>query len=197
MMIIRVASMVGILSLLLVTGCVTSKPADFMGSQFQPAQVVALSVLPVVDHVVDRQGSMDLEDTIMPIAEKELTRLGYVYTVLRDQHWVEGIARGDFDAPSPEWIATLGPPTSRFMMALVLEESSSWLTFGGTGTAELTGYLFDKQSATLLWKNKELGRTGIAGFLGMMLKSMMEKDAIQIATQEMFRTLPDRTRLKP
>ena len=95
-MILRIASLVGILSVLLVTGCVTSKPADFMASQFQPAQVGALSVLPVIDHVVDRQSTFNLDALIMPLAEKELTRWGYGYTVLRDQHWVEGIERGDY-----------------------------------------------------------------------------------------------------
>ena len=171
-------------------GCVTAKPADFMAPQFQPSQVNSLVVLPVLDHRVDRQGVMDLDARILPIVERELTRLGYGYVVVRDRHSIEGIAREDLESPSSEWIGTLGPPGTRWVMALVLEASSSSLTFGSTGLAEMTGYLFDKQTHTLLWKNKELSQVGQGGLLGMAMKGMMEELAIETAAELMFRALP-------
>lgn len=183
--------------LLLATGCVTAKPADFVSPQFRAAQVEQLTVLPVLDHRVARENFFDLDGKILPIAERELTRLGYGYVVVRDRQVVEGIARGDFDSPSPEWIAALGPSGSRWVMTLVLEESSSSLTFGSTGSAEMTGYLFDKQTHTLLWKNKELGRVGQGGFVGMAMRGMMEPAAIDAAADQMFRALPDRHQPKP
>lgn len=178
-------------------GCVTAKPADFMAPQFQPSQVDKLVVLPVLDHRVDRQGVLDLDARILPIAERELTRLGYGYVVVRDRQSIEGIAREDLESPSSEWIGTLGPPGTRWVMTLVLEASSSSLTFGSTGLAEMTGYLFDKQTHTLLWKNKELGQVGQGGLFGMMMKGMMEGWAIETAAELMFRTLPDRRQSKP
>ncbi len=178
-------------------GCVTAKPADFMALQFQPSQVDRLVVLPVLDHRVDRQGVMDLDARILPIAERELARLGYGYVVVRDRQSIEGIAREDLESPSSEWIGTLGPPGTRWVMTLVLEASSSSLTFGSTGLAEMTGYLFDKQTHTLLWKNKELSQVGQGGLFGMMMKGMMEGLAIETAAELMFRTLPDRHQSKP
>ena len=183
--------------LLLATGCVTAKPADFVAPQFRASQVEQLTVLPVLDHRVERQSSIDLDAQILPIAERELTRLGYQYRVVRDRHVIDGLERGDFDHPSPEEIAALQPSTSRWLMALILESSASSLTFGSTGTAELTGYLFDKQARALVWKNKELGRVGQGGLLGMALKGMMEGAAIEEAASQMFRALPDRKPSNP
>jgi hypothetical protein len=183
--------------LLLTVGCVTSKPADFVAPEFRASQVEQLAVLPVLDHRIERQGSIDLDAQILPIAERELTRLGYAYTIVRDRHAIERIERGDFEHPSPGEIAALEPSTSRWLLALVVESSASSLTFGSTGTAELTGYLFDRQARVLVWKNKELGRVGQGGLLGMALKGMMEGAAIEQAAMQMFRALPDRQQQKP
>jgi len=66
------------------------------------------------------------------------------------------------------------------------------LTLGSTATAEITGYLIDKNSKSVLWQNKELGETSRGGVLGMMVKGMMQEEAVVFALDVVLKGLPKR-----
>ena len=174
-----------------ISNCAT-KPPDFVAPGFTSAQVDMLCVLPVLDHRVDQSKQLKLDEWVLPIAERNLEKKGYIYSIQRDPSLVEAISRDTLEAATPEWIASIEPQASRYILMLVLEDSSSKLTFGSTGSAELSGYLFDKQSRSLVWRNKELARLGQGGLIGMAMKSTMERSAIEQATIQMLRTFPSR-----
>ncbi len=141
---------------------------------------------------MDQSKQLKLDEWVLPIAERNLEKKGYIYSIQRDPSLVEAISRDTLEAATPEWIASIEPQASRYILMLVLEDSSSKLTFGSTGSAELSGYLFDKQSRSLVWRNKELARLGQGGLIGMAMKSTMERSAIEQATIQMLRTFPSR-----
>lgn len=178
----------------LISGCATTKPADFIMTGFDCTTVDSVSVLPVLDQRIDKSKQLNLDDWVLPIAERSLKKLGYSYNIERNRSLLSNISQDDLEAPTGNFIVSLPPAGSRWILVLALDDSSSKMTFGSTGNAEMSGYLFDKENGQLTWRNKELGRVGQGGLMGMMLKGMMERGAIERATNQMFQTLPNRNK---
>jgi hypothetical protein len=175
----------------LMSGCATTKPADFVLAGFDSNSINSIAVLPVLDHRIDQSQRLDLDAWVLPRAEGFLKKKGYSYTIERNRSLIANISRDDLASPSRDFIASLPPASARWVLILVLDDSSSKLTFGSTGNAEMSGYIFDKDKGKLTWRNKELGRVGQGGLIGMMMKGLMERSAIEQATIQMFQTLPD------
>jgi hypothetical protein len=185
-------TLICILFIALISGCATTKPADFIMTGFDCTTVDSVAVLPVLDQRIDKSKQLDLDDWVLPIAERSLKKLGYSYNIERDRSLLSNISQDDLEAATGNFIASLPPVGSRWTLVLALDDSSSKMTFGSTGNAEMSGYLFDKKNGQLTWRNKELGRMGQGGLIGMMMKGMMERGAIEQATIQMFQTLPNR-----
>jgi hypothetical protein len=56
----------------------------------------------------------------------------------------------------------------------------------------MSGYLFDKTSGSVAWRNREVAQIGHSGIAGMLIKGLMEEGAVQQATMQMLQTLPSR-----
>jgi hypothetical protein len=189
---LREIALICFLFVALMSGCATTKPADFVMTGFDCTTVDSVAVLPVLDHRIDQSKQLKLDDWILPVAEKSLKKLGYVCSIELDRSLLSNISQDALEAPTGNFIASLPPANARWILVLSLDDSSSKMTFGSTGNAEMSGYLFDKENAQLTWRNKELGRMGQGGLIGMMMKGMMERGAIEQAAVQMFQTLPNR-----
>jgi len=173
------------------SGCAAAvKPPTVMVTGFHAGAIDQLVVLPVVDHRIDKSSGLDLDEAVLPLAERSLTDKHYPHTVVRDRAIIEQVTPVVLESPSRDWVSTLGPSGSRWLLLLVVEDASSSLSFGSTGNAEMSGYLFDKEQRTVVWRNKELSRVGQGGLIGMAMKGMMARTAVEAATREMFRALP-------
>lgn len=184
-------AVIGVVLLGVVSGCAMREP-DFLATGFDSATVEKIHVLPVLDHRIDQSKKLDLDDTVRPVVKRSLRRLGYSFELHRDRSLVSTITRDALEAPTLEFIASLPPQSARWVLLLVLNDSSSKFTFGSTGNAEMSGYLFDKQIGELSWRNKELSRTGQGGLIGMILTGWMQEIAIYEAAKQMFQTFPKR-----
>ena len=182
----------GFLFVALVSGCATTKPADFIATGFDCADVDSVQVLPVLDLRVDQSEQLDLDKLVFPIAENFLEDRGYPYTLEPDRSFLSDISRDDLEAPTREFITSLPPAPAKWVLVLSLDASSTELGFGATGNAEMSGYLFDKQNGQLTWRNKELGRVGQGGLIGLAMQGLMEESAIQQANRLVFQALPYR-----
>lgn len=171
-------------------GCATIKPPDFIAPGFSTGAVDQIALLPVIDNRVDKSTKLKLDDWILPMAEKSLDEKGYAYSLYNDQSLVSGITLDALEAKDPDFIAKVGPSSTRWVLLFVLEDSSSKLTFGSTGTAEMSGYLFDKKSKKLCWRDKEVSQVGQGGLIGMLMKGGMEESAIEAAARSILQTLP-------
>ena len=179
----------------LLGGCASGpveKPADYVSPSFDAGAVDRVYLLPAVDHRIDKTKALELDAWLAPPAERTLAERGYPAIVVQDRSLVEHITRDDLEEPEPEWIGSLGPATGRWVMLLVLEDSVAKTTFGSTGSAEMAGYLFDRRNRALVWRNKDTGQFGQGGLIGMAMKGMMERSAIEMAAMGIFQGLPVR-----
>jgi hypothetical protein len=77
-------------------------------------------------------------------------------------------------------------------MVLVLDDVVTKLTFGSTGNAEVSGFLFDKQAGEIVWRDKGIGKVGQGGLLGMAMKAGMDGAAIDAAVGNLIASVPTR-----
>jgi hypothetical protein len=97
----------------------------------------------------------------------------------------------DLDSADPAVIKKLGQTSDRWVMIVLLGDVHSKVTFGSTGNAEVSGYLFDKQDGSLVWKGKGTGTAGQGGLMGMAMKGMINSAALDSAVSALFATLPN------
>jgi len=177
---------------LLFTGCATTLPQPLhMTAGFQPESMDAVYILPVVDARADKKLSLNLDRLQHNMADS-LKQKRYQVVVLTDSKLVAGITDEDLKDPSTDWVKTIGPSESRWVMALAVGELSRKLTFGSTGNAEVNLFIFDKQTGTVVWEDKGLGRAGQGGLLGMMMVGMMDEAAIEEAMNQVMFKFPKR-----
>jgi hypothetical protein len=181
-----------VLVLYFLTGCATIPPADFMAPGFMPSQIDTLYVMPFVDHRIEKQKELKLDRIIDNVVVYRLKKKKYAFSIEKDDALIEKVSRDSLEILAPDWISILGPPASNYVLMLVLHDSSSKLTFGSTGNAEVTGYLFDKMNSQVIWRKKHASRVGAGGITGMLVKSKMELSAVHAATDIIMTTLPDR-----
>jgi hypothetical protein len=108
----------------------------------------------------------------------------------------------DLESANPAVIKKLGPASDRWVMIVLVNDvhskinyaSSITLGIGGSkGNALISGYLFDKQDGSLVWKGKGTGIAGQGGLasLGMTSKGMMNNGALDSAVRTLFSTMPN------
>jgi hypothetical protein len=177
---------------MLLSACATRQPADFVAEGYNLGTVDQIVVLPIVDARISQAENLALDDWVLPIAARSLNELGYIYSVEPDRSLISHVARDELEDPTPAFVKSLQPTSARWILLIALDDSTSKLTFGSTGNAEMTGYLFDRQAEKLIWRNKVLGRFGNIGLVGMVQKGAAEKFAIQAAARDLFLAFPKR-----
>jgi hypothetical protein len=100
------------------------------------------------------------------------------------------IAIEDVESATPPYVKKLGPAADRWVMVVFLDDIASKMTFGSTGNAELSGYLFDKESGELIWRGKGVGQAGQGGLMGMTMKGMMKGEALGAAIANLLAGIP-------
>jgi len=75
-------------------------------------------------------------------------------------------------------------------MVILLIDVNTKLTFGSTGTAEVAGFLYDVESEKMIWRDKGIGKAGQGGLVGMLMKGMMDEQAISMANYNLVASIP-------
>ncbi|MCK4565330.1 MAG: hypothetical protein KAU94_11735 [Verrucomicrobia bacterium] len=174
------------------SGCVMTKLADYMHEDFDAQSIETVHVLPVLDHRIDQSKSLKLDKWVHPVVERSLKQRGYSSSFHTDPALAAWISRDMLESPNSEFVARLQPQAAKWILLLVLEDSQSKMSFGSTGTAEMSGYGFNKETGEMVWRDKEVGKCGQGGLAGMMVKGFMERSAIEMATTEVLQTIPVR-----
>jgi len=180
--------------LLLIAVCVVNssakkKPKTPPDPMFMAIQNI--SILPVVDARAGKKASVNLGKLQGSLA-KTLKRKRYPVVAAGSTGEAGEIAIEDMQAADPAYIKKLGPPDERWVLVVFLEDITSKITFGSTGNAELTGYLFDKEEGKLIWQNKGIGQSGQGGLIGMTMKGMMKGAALDNAVLSLLGSIPRR-----
>jgi hypothetical protein len=96
----------------------------------------------------------------------------------------------DLRAKNAEWLKALPNPGSRWVMALAVHDVTRKLTFGSTGNAEISGFLYDFQTGEQLWHDKGIGQVGEGGLLGMAMIGTMSRSAVNLAAYNCLASFP-------
>jgi hypothetical protein len=152
-----------------------------------------ISVLPIVDARAGKKAGVNLDhlqNSVVNVVKKK----HYPVSAASTSGEAGEIAEEDLQSPRPPFLKKLGPADARWVMVVCLEDVASKITFGSTGNAELSGYLFDKDSGGVVWTDKGVGQAGQGGLMGMAMKGMMSSAAIDSAVSNLLGSLPNRTK---
>ncbi len=185
------APLVVLVTLGFLIGCAAAlKPAITLDSGFQPQKVDKITMLPAVDARFDRKLKVNLQRQLNNKAKHLLESRGYEVQVIDTGSSESQITKDDLKSADEEWIKQLGPADANWVMVLALDDVVNKLTFGSTGNAEVSGYLFDKHSGLLVWHDKGIGQCGQGGLIGMPFKSLMDNKAISQSVNSLIASIP-------
>jgi hypothetical protein len=154
--------------------------------------IQSVSVLPIVDARAGKKANINLEKLQSSAMNLLKNKKRYPASAASTTGDAGQIAVEDLQSASALFVKKLGPADARWVMVICLEDVVSKVTFGSTGNAELSGYLFDKDSGELLWSGKGVGQAGQGGLIGMAMKGMMTDAAVDAAIGNLFAGLQDR-----
>lgn len=154
--------------------------------------VERLVLLPPVDATIREGKKVDFDSAARKAARRYCKKLKL--TLIEAENGPDRDA-ADVDAlrdAAPEWVRSLGPDGERWMLLLVADDVTSKLVFGSTGNAEISAYLLDRDSGSIAWCAKGVGRVGMGGLAGMMFKGLMASDALNAAIGNALTQMPHR-----
>jgi hypothetical protein len=178
--------------LLILGGCATPyKLADYQAETLDSRIVNEIAILPVLDLRADKSKSLNLDEWVHKMSKQRMKKRGYEIVVYGDR----GLIRSLQNIPQRDILdQTINnyelDGASRWIMIMCLEDSYSKLTFGSTGNAEMSAYFIDQEKHELLWKHKAVGQIGQGGLIGMAMKGVMERSAIEVATTKIVNSFP-------
>jgi hypothetical protein len=179
--------------LLFFSGCAVTKIPVYQSKSFDPLLVDQITVLPVVDLRIEKPENLTIDkinDWTKITIESRLKKFGYKVNILSDRILVDKLTEDDLSSKDPVWLNEVTSPGSNWILVVGLIDVMSKLTFGSTGNAEVTGYLYNKKDKTVLWHDKGVGKTGQGGLMGMAMKGFMARDAVNIATYDLVSSIP-------
>lgn len=182
-----------LLALICVVDCSASKKQKIPPDP-KFAAIENISVLPIVDDRAGDKANVNMGNLQRNVV-KALQKKHYSVTAADTTGDAVQIAVEDLEDAHPPYLKKLGPTNQRWVMVVLLDDVHSKITFGSTGNAEVSGYLFDKDSGELLWKGKGVGQAGQGGLMGMTMKGMMKGEALSAAVANLLSSVP--TRPKP
>jgi hypothetical protein len=183
------------IALLLISGVCAVECAAKRRAQTPPdpkfLAIQSVAVLPVVDARAGKKAGVNLEKLQGHLA-KVLQQKRYPANAAGTSGISGEIAVEDVDSADPAFIKKLGTADERWVLVVFLNDITSKVTFGSTGNAELSAYLFDKEGGALLWRGKGVGQAGQGGLIGMPLKGMMKGQALDAAVFSLLAGIPNR-----
>lgn len=185
--------------LVMLGGCASppyNKP-EFLDTRFDPQATAQIAVAPVLDLRVDKTEELALDAWVHNTAREFMTRRGYKVTTYADRALVDplqGLATPAAVADGIKDVVVSGGP--RHVLVFALVDAYSKLTFGSTGNAEMAAYLVDQQQRAIVWRHSVIGQIGQGGLLGMAMKGMMTRAAIESATMKLVYSIPPRESAK-
>ena len=159
------------------------------------AIIERITLLPIVDARVDKKVKLNLNTGILPlrtIAGQFLRTRHYKVTLGNSEASIGELALADLQEAKPSFIKQLGQPSDRWVMILVVTDTSSkavQLT-GRQGSATLLGFLFDKEAGILIWDGTSEGDSFERGLINLGDKKGTEYNAGMYAIDRLFKSLP-------
>ncbi len=182
-----------LITISLISGCSSPplKKAIHLSPEYQTTSFGEITLLPVIDSRLDKEVEVNLEEQLRNPIKEMLKSKGYVVNTNNNVDSVAGITEDNLKSIGPMIIKRLDFSTTRQVMIILLVDVNTKLTFGSTGTAEVSGFMFDKETEKMIWRDKGIGKSGQGGLIGMMMKGMMDEAAISMAAMNLMASVPE------
>lgn len=166
-------------------------PPKYLAPQFAAAEVATLAVLPVLDLRADRSQVLELDAWVHRVGRYLIKRRGYKPTFYGDRSMIDSLQRlGQSDLVEAQMQNLRVPEVGRWLLVFGLIDSYAKRAFGSSGNAEMVAYIVDQQEAQVIWRHDTVGQIGVAGPVGMMMKGLMERSGIEVATKTLIESIP-------
>jgi hypothetical protein len=173
------------------SGAPRYKPPKYLSPQFEAAEVTTLDVLPVLDLRADRSEALELDAWVHRIGRYLIKRRGYETAFYGDRSMIESLQQlGQSELVEAQVQSLRVPQAGRWLLVFSLIDSYAKQSFGSSGNAEMVAYIIDQQEGLVIWRHDTVGQIGIAGPVGMMMKGLMERSGIEVATKTLIESIP-------
>lgn len=179
-------------ALFLLEGCAVTQPAFYRASEFKPESIGQITLLPAVDARIDKNVAANLEDRLRGEAATILKRKGYAVALSAATRGTAELTNDNLRAADPALTKHLGPPEARWIMVLALIDLN---VVGDTDKVEVSGFLYDKENGTLLWRDTSIclvGREG--GIFNISTNAVMGNIGIAAAADTLLASIPERAK---
>jgi len=185
-----------ILGLILIVGCASPQKASYVAPSFDQVNVDTMTVLPIVDSRPQRKFEIDeseLERIVYPVADSGLNEKGYRVEYSDDSAGVQCLKFGRSLNLESECLRKVGPPTSRWVLVLFLQDFQMRTPYGGAATSKMSGILFDRSEGLMLWSDLEYAGLSQRELVGRGRNRSLTKEVLEISTGKLISSLPKRS----
>ena len=182
-----------VVALLVLSGCGPRvKESIYSSPEFDPNEVKLVLVTPLMDLRIDKSKEFGSAEKVQNKTVEALKERGYEAIKL------DSIPKGippieeELKRHHPDWLANLNIKNGRYLMVLCLNDFETRITLGSTAMTELSGYIYDLQTLSLLWHHKGVGRAGSAGLVGILFTKLDTWQSIDNAINELVSGIPIR-----
>lgn len=181
-----IITLVGVLFLL--EGCAVTQPAFYRASEFKPESIGQITLLPAVDVRIDKNVAANLEDRLRGKAATILKRKGYAVVLSGASREAAALTNDNLRAADPALIKRLGPPGARWIMVLALIDLN---VVGGNDKVEVSGFLYDKEKDSLLWRDTTICLVGDGGIFGVLINDRRGDTSVSAAVSSLLESFPE------
>lgn len=181
-----IITLVGVLFLL--AGCAVTQPAFYRASEFKPESIDQITLLPAVDARIDKDVAVNLEDRLRGEAATILKRKGYAVVLSGISRETAELTNDNLRTTDPALIKRLGPPGARRIMVLALIDLN---VVGNTDKVEVSGFLYDKEKGSLLWRDTTICLVGDGGIFGVLVNDRRGDIDVSAAVSSLLESIPE------
>ncbi len=185
------ASLIGLVVIYLLTSCAGQpKPPIYADPDLNNIQFETVTLLPIVDRRVDKSYELDLESNIGKRVEKNIKKKGY--SVIRQTTFSDTlqVTNEKIAEMEPYELKALGGEKTDYMLIVYLDDALGKTGFGYTFKIEATALLINKQTGSMLWKDKGIGSHGQAGLFGALMSAGTKAEAMDQCVKKMLSSFP-------
>ena len=179
--------------LLFFYGCATPQKAIYLAPSFEQKNVDLITILPIVDARAQSWFEIkesDLQQIVYPAAEGVLIEKGYSVEYSEDVAGIHCLKFGRTSKLESECLRTVGPPNSRWVLVLFLNDFRMRTAYGGAVSTKMSGILIDRKEGLMLWRDLEYTGLSQRELVGKNMDTFLARDVIQNCSLKLIGSLP-------
>ena len=175
--------------------CATPQKAIYLTPSFDQKNVDLITILPIVDARAQRWFEIkesDLQQIVYPAVEGILVQKGYSVKYSDDVSGIQCLKFGRASKLTSECLQKVGPPDSRWVLVLFLNDLRMRTAYGGAVSTKMSGILIDRTEGLMLWRDLEYAGLSQRELAGKNMDTYLGKDVIHNCSLKLIGSLPQK-----